>query len=104
MTMKDQEIEYLVELDGNKYVIDEVLGLWVKFEVKRVEATEDTPHGIRYSFTLHDLQILGSWALITLMQLSMVGREMSRQRRHMIIGIEMIQMKVDPIFIKMQQS
>jgi hypothetical protein len=26
----------------------------VKFEIKRVEPTQERPHGLRYSFTLHD--------------------------------------------------
>jgi hypothetical protein len=29
-------------------------GYWTKFEVKRVKASEEIPHGIRYSLTLHD--------------------------------------------------
>ncbi len=29
-------------------------GFWLKFEIKRVAATAERPHGLRYSFTLHD--------------------------------------------------
>ena len=34
MSQKDAGIENLSELDGVRYVIDERLGLWVKFEAK----------------------------------------------------------------------
>jgi hypothetical protein len=43
-----------LELNGVKFVIEEHLGLWVKFEAKRIEQTKERPHGIRYSLTLHD--------------------------------------------------
>jgi hypothetical protein len=50
----DKSIDNLLDLDGIRYVIDEKLGIWVKFEAKKIEPTEDRPHGIRYSLTLHD--------------------------------------------------
>jgi hypothetical protein len=48
---KDHTIENILILDGERFVIDEKLGLWVKFEVKETSARE---HGMRYSLTLHD--------------------------------------------------
>jgi len=54
MSQEDITIENLLELDGVKYVIDEHLGLWVKFEAKRVQPSENRPQGIKYSLTLHD--------------------------------------------------
>lgn len=51
---QDETINNLLDLDGVRYVIDEELGLWVKFETKKIEPTQDRPHGIRYSLTLHD--------------------------------------------------
>lgn len=51
---KDENIEGLIELDGVRFVIDESLGLWVKFEIKQVKKTPQRPHGIRYSLSLHD--------------------------------------------------
>lgn len=54
MSSKDRTIENLVELDGISYVIDDHLGLWVKFEAKKIESTSNRPHGVRYSLTLHD--------------------------------------------------
>ena len=31
-------------------------GHWIKFEIRRVEPEPNRPHGLRYSFTLHDPQ------------------------------------------------
>ncbi|HEV7814690.1 MAG TPA: DUF6516 family protein [Janthinobacterium sp.] len=46
-------MDYLLGLDGDIQVQNDE-GYWVKFEVARVEATLDRPHGIKYSLTLHD--------------------------------------------------
>ena len=54
MLEQDKTIENLLELNGVKYIVDEHLGLWVKFEVKLVKPSHDRPHGIRYSLSLHD--------------------------------------------------
>lgn len=50
---KDKALEYLLDLDGEHYMIDAVLGFWVKFEVKEV-SEEHRTNGIRYSLSLHD--------------------------------------------------
>jgi len=50
---KDRTQEYLLDLNGIRYVVDDVLGLWVKFEAKKVP-TKDRNHGMRYSLNLHD--------------------------------------------------
>src|SRR5665648_296951 len=48
-----KDIEILLDLDG--IVIEQAGGYWTKFEVWRIpQATEEIPHGIRYSMTLHD--------------------------------------------------
>jgi len=47
-----KNIETLLDLDG--VVIEQPGGHWVKFEVRRADASEEIPHGIRYSLTLHD--------------------------------------------------
>lgn len=49
---EDAGLEALLDLDGEIYAIDE--WYWVKFEARRVDATENIPHGIKYSLTLHD--------------------------------------------------
>ena len=59
---RDIGIENLLDLDGARFVIDEFLGLWVKFEVKRTHKTFNRPHGIRYSLSLHNrknIRIMG---------------------------------------------
>lgn len=43
----------MLDLDG--IVIEQAGGYWTKFEVRKlVDSTEERPHGIRYSLTLHD--------------------------------------------------
>jgi hypothetical protein len=53
--MKGREAEYglefLLAFDGRVHHLEE--GYWLKFEVRRVEATKERPHGLSYSFTLH---------------------------------------------------
>ena len=53
--MKGREAEYglefLLAFDGRVHHLEE--GYWLKFEIKRVEATKERPHGLSYSFTLH---------------------------------------------------
>jgi hypothetical protein len=48
----DPAIDTLLDLHGE--IIDQVGGYWMKIEAWRVDATEEIPHGIRYSLTLHD--------------------------------------------------
>jgi hypothetical protein len=42
----------LLDLDG--IIIEQIGGYWTKFEVRRVSKSEEIPHGIRYSLTLHN--------------------------------------------------
>lgn len=52
----DQPIEYTLEFllafDGRVHWLEH--GYWLKFEIGRVEPSDRRPHGLRYSFTLHD--------------------------------------------------
>lgn len=48
----DHALEFLLAFDGHIHMYPE--GYWVKFEIKRVAASPERPHGLRYSFTLHD--------------------------------------------------
>lgn len=51
----DKTLEHLLDLDGICYVIDDVLGLWVKFEIKEIRMPKNKfYHNIRYSLSLHD--------------------------------------------------
>ena len=47
-------MDTLLELDGVGYAVDDTGCCWVKFEVKRVAASPERPHGLKYSMTLHD--------------------------------------------------
>jgi len=49
---EDASLETLLDLDGEIFPMDN--GYWTKFEARRVTPTEQIPHGIRYSLTLHD--------------------------------------------------
>jgi hypothetical protein len=44
-------LEFLLAFDGRIHHLEG--GYWLKFEIKRVEATKERPHGLSYSFTLH---------------------------------------------------
>jgi hypothetical protein len=48
---RDQGIDTLLEL--HESILDQEDGYWVKLEAWRVEVSEQIPHGIRYSLTLH---------------------------------------------------
>jgi hypothetical protein len=49
---EDPGISTLVELHDQ--IIDQGNGYWIKIEAWRVPVTQDIPHGIRYSLTLHE--------------------------------------------------
>jgi hypothetical protein len=50
---RDTSLDTLLDLDGQVLVLDENGGYWVKFEVARVAATRERPHGLSYSIKLH---------------------------------------------------
>jgi hypothetical protein len=47
----DHGLEFLLAFDGRLHHLEK--GYWLKFEIARVEATKNRPHGLSYSFTLH---------------------------------------------------
>jgi hypothetical protein len=49
---RDDTLEFLLAFDGRVHWLES--GHWLKFEVRRVDPTAERPHGLRYSFTLHD--------------------------------------------------
>jgi hypothetical protein len=51
-TKVDHTLEHLLAYNDQVYHLG--CGWWLKFVVKRVEATTERPHGLEYSFTLHD--------------------------------------------------
>ena len=50
-TEPDYGLEFLLSFDGRIHYLEK--GYWLKFEIKRVETSEERPHGLSYSFTLH---------------------------------------------------
>ncbi|MBV8458875.1 MAG: hypothetical protein JO122_19945 [Acetobacteraceae bacterium] len=48
----EHTLEFLLAFDGRIHHLER--GYWLKFAIKRVEPTPERPHGLRYSFTLHD--------------------------------------------------
>ena len=50
---RDPSLDALLGLDGQVYVIGSDVGLWVKFVVHPVPASEAKPHGLDYALTLH---------------------------------------------------
>ena len=51
MNKSDYGLEFLLAFDGRIHHLKGGYGL--KFEIKRVNATEERPHGLSYAFTLH---------------------------------------------------
>jgi hypothetical protein len=47
----DHTLEFLINFDGRIHHLEG--GFWIKFEIKKVQATKTRPHGLPYSFTLH---------------------------------------------------
>lgn len=51
-SLPEHELAYLLDFDGTRFLFEE--GYWVKLEVSRTGPTPQRPHGLSYSFTLHD--------------------------------------------------
>ena len=49
---RDRALDYLLELNGEVFV--ESNGYWHKIEARLTSVTQERPHGIRYSLTLHN--------------------------------------------------
>ena len=48
----DHTLEFLLAFDGRIHHLEQ--GYWLKFEIMRVPPTPERPHGLGYSFTLHE--------------------------------------------------
>ena len=48
----EHQLEFLLAFDGRIHHLEE--GYWIKFRIKRIEPDERRPHGLSYSFTLHE--------------------------------------------------
>ena len=49
----DEAMERLLDYDGRRYWLQN--GWSVRFRVRTVTPSEERPHGLKYSFTLHDV-------------------------------------------------
>ena len=52
MPVRDPSLDTLLELHGQVLVIDDA-GYWARFVVHQVPVTEQKPHGLDYSLTMH---------------------------------------------------
>ena len=50
--MPEHALEFLLAFDGRIHHLEG--SYWIKFEIRRVAATDQRPHGLCYSFTLHE--------------------------------------------------
>ena len=50
---RDPSLDTLLDLDGQVLVVDPETRHWVRFVVRRVPVSEERPHGIEYTLTLH---------------------------------------------------
>ena len=48
----EHTLEYLLAFNGRIHHLEQ--GYWLKFEIMRVPPTSERPHGLGYSFTLHN--------------------------------------------------
>jgi hypothetical protein len=49
---RDTAIDTLLDLNGS--ILDQENGYWIKCEAWQVNVSDEIPHGIRYSLTLHE--------------------------------------------------
>lgn len=83
---RDAAIDTLLELNGS--IFDQGGGYWIKLEAWRVDVSQEIPHGIRYSLTLHEpygKRILGydnAHAVKQPKKFKYVGRIMAYDHRH----------------------
>jgi len=48
---EERALEFLLAFDGRIHHLEQ--GYRLKFEIRRIAAIPEQPHGLRYSFTLH---------------------------------------------------
>jgi len=83
---QDHEINTLIDLNGSIMVLDG--GYWIKIEARKIKLTEDIPHGISYSLTLHNpygKRILGfdnAHAIKPPKKFKYAGRKLTSDHKH----------------------
>jgi hypothetical protein len=93
-------LEFLLAFDGRIHHLEE--GYWIKFEIERVKAAKERPHGLAYSFTLHAPDGTRLVGFDNAHAVSAVGgRFASRQRP--IIGTERTPIQGDRISSRAQR-
>ena len=55
MNNNNNTLSSLLDLNGERFIVDESLGVWVKFEARKVPLSIRKT-GVRYSLTLHNKQ------------------------------------------------
>lgn len=100
MEKNEYTLEFLLAFDGRIHWLEE--GYWLKFEVRRIEATPKRPHSIRYSLTLHDPVGKRRLASIMLMRWRWPAHALRNRRTLSIIGIERKMTPADPTNLSMR--
>ena len=63
---RDPDLDTLLDLDSQVYIVDPTANHWVKFSVKRVESSPERPHGLRtirpYEYKDAAALLLDFWA------------------------------------------
>ena len=94
----DHTLENLLDLDGERIVVDDSLGLWVKFEVKK---TVSRHQGIRYSLTLHNKNNKRIMGFDNSHEIEYGAKKVVSPKEPMITGILMKMILADRINILM---
>jgi hypothetical protein len=79
-------LEFLLAFDGRIHHLEE--GYWIKFEIERVKATKERPHGLSYSFTLRGPDGTRLVGFDNSHGVPALGARFKRKPRRAIIGTE----------------
>jgi hypothetical protein len=85
----DRVLDDLLALDGVVLVVDPLGTHWVKFVAKRVDPSDERPHGVSYSLTLHAANGERLVALTTLTPSAAAAARRDAPAQHTIIGTGM---------------
>jgi|SRR6185312_13430946 len=87
MSGRDEHtLEFLLAFDGRIHHLEQ--GYWLKFEIKRIEPTPERPHGLRYSFTLHNADGKRLMGFDNAHGVAAQAQSWQLERSSMITGIE----------------
>ena len=86
MAFSEPGLDTLLELDGS--ILEQEAGFWIKIEARRGHHSEQVPHGIVYSLTLHNrhgTRVLGydnAHAVKLPKKFKFAGRRLPYDHRH----------------------